>query len=86
MPIEYEMMYLKNTVEDAVRQFSENTWSAAWLDGVENTVLDIIENDPDAMGKFRDYQIVAMRELLSRGYWIKWDEELGRPILKRLNR
>ena len=86
MPIEYEMMYLKNTVEDAVKQFSESTWCAGWMDGVENTVLDMVENEPNGLAAFQDYQIAAMRELVSRGYWIKWDDELGRTVLKRLNR
>lgn len=86
MPIEYEMMYLKQTVEDAVRKFSEDSWSAAWLIGVEETVLDMVENDPNGLSRFQDYQVAAMRELVSRGYWIKWDDALGRPVLSRLNR
>jgi hypothetical protein len=84
MPIEYEMMYLKNTVVDAIKQFSQNTGSAAWINSIEDAVLDIVENDPDAMSKFKDYQVLAMRELVSRGYWIKWDEEMGCTVLRRL--
>lgn len=86
MPIEYEMMYLKQTVEDAINKYSEDHYSAAWLDGIENRILDIIENDPNAASLFRDYQIAAMRELISRGYWIKYDDTIGRNVLSRLNR
>lgn len=86
MPIEYEMMYLKQTVEDAISKYSEDHYSAAWLNGIENKVLDIIESEPNAANLFRDYQMAAMRELISRGYWIKYDDEIGRTILSRLNR
>lgn len=86
MPIEYEMMYLKQTVEDAISKYSEQCYSAAWLEGIENTVLDLIENDPNGASLFRDYQIAAMRELISRGYWIRYDEQIGRNVLSRLNR
>lgn len=86
MPIEYEMMYLKQTVEDAISKHSEQIYAAAWLDGIEDRVLDIIENEPNAAAMFQDYQIAAMRELISRGYWIKYDEGIGRNVLYRLNR
>ena len=86
MPIEYEMMYLKQTVEDAISKYSEQCYSASWLDGIESRILDIIENDPSAASIFQDYQIAAMRELISRGYWIKYDEETGRNVLSRINR
>lgn len=84
MPIEYEMKILKETVEAAIKQFSEQTCSASWFDGVENRVLHILEDDPRAPEMFRDYQMIAMRELIRRGYWLKWDDEIGRPILRRL--
>ena len=86
MPIEYEMMYLKNTVEDAIRQFSQNTWCADWMDGAETSVLDMLENDPQFLSKFQDYQIAAMRELVSRGYWLKWDDTIAKTVLSRINR
>lgn len=86
MPIEYEMMYLKQTVEDAVSKYSEQCYAATWMDGIEYRVLDLLENDPDAASLFRDYQIASMRELVSRGYWIKYDDQIGRTILYRLNR
>lgn len=84
MPIEYEMKILKETVEGAIRKFSEDKSSISWFDGVEDSVMDIIENDIHANEIFNEYQMIAMRELLRRGYWLKWDEEIGRPILRRL--
>jgi len=86
MPIEYEMMYLKQTVEDAISKYSEQCYAAAWMDGIENRILDMIENEPNAASIFQDYQVAAMRELISRGYWIKYDEKMGRNVLSRLNR
>lgn len=86
MPIEYEMMYLKRTVEEAISKHSEENYASAWLDGIENRILDMIENEPNAASIFQDYQIAAMRELISRGYWIKYDDGIGRNVLYRLNR
>lgn len=85
MPIEYEMMYLKQTVEDAISKYSEQCYAAAWFDGIESKVLDIIENEPNAASLFQDYQVAAMRELISRGYWIKYDETIRRNVLSRIN-
>jgi len=78
------MKILKETVEGAIRKFSEDKSSISWFDGVEDSVMDIIENDIHANEIFNEYQMIAMRELLRRGYWLKWDEEIGRPILRRL--
>jgi hypothetical protein len=86
MPIEYEMMVLKQTVEDAIHQFSEENYAATWLDDIEDSVLHMVEDTPDAPKFFKEYQLIAMRELISRGYWIKWDAELGRSILTKINR
>jgi hypothetical protein len=86
MPIEYEMMYLKQTVEDAISKYSEQSYAAAWFDGIESKVLDMIENEPNAASLFQDYQVAAMRELISRGYWIKYDDTIGRNVLSRINR
>lgn len=84
MPIEYEMKILKETVESAIKSYSEKGWCASWFDGVEDRVLDMVENDPRAGEMFQEYQMIAMRELIRRGYWLKWDDEIGRPILRRL--
>jgi hypothetical protein len=56
------------------------------MDGIENRILDMIENEPNAASIFQDYQVAAMRELISRGYWIKYDETIGRNVLSRINR
>jgi hypothetical protein len=86
MPIEYEMMYLKRTVEEAINDFSKDSKVDGWLDNIERSVLHIIEDTPDASRFFTEYQITAMRELIKRGYWIKWDESIERTVLTRLNR
>lgn len=90
MPIEYEMMYLKEMVVDAISKYSEDCYAAGWLEGIENKVLDMIETDPDANRFFKDYQMMAMRELISRGYWVKYDDSpnpsVSGTILYRLNR
>lgn len=86
MPIEYEMKVLKETVEAAINEFSKDNKVDGWLDNIEASVLHIVEDTQDAHRFFREYQITAMRELIRRGYWIKWDESIGRPILTRLNR
>lgn len=72
MPIEYEMKLLKETVEDAISKYSQDNHAASWLNGIESKVFDIIENDVNAGMHFTDYQMRAMRELISRGYWIEW--------------
>lgn len=84
MPIEYEMKVLKETVEEAILKFSEEKHAANWFSGIEDIVFDIIENDPNANQIFKEYQMIAMRELIRRGYWLKWDDEIDRPILRRL--
>ena len=74
MPIEYEMKYLKESVEDAISNYSQNNFAASWFDGIESRVLDILENDQNAGEHFTEYQMRAMRELVRRGYWVKWCE------------
>lgn len=77
MPIEYEMKYLKESVEDAISNYSQNNFAASWFDGIESRVLDILENDQNAGEHFTEYQMRAMRELVRRGYWVKWCEYDG---------
>lgn len=79
MPIEYEMKYLKEMTEDAIRNYSEETYSASWMQNVEYEILEKFQNSTNLPEIFREYQILAMRELIRRGYWVKWrDGEQGR--------
>ena len=52
--------------------------------------IDMIENNENPNKIFQDYQIIAMRELVSRGYWVKHDTSsnpsVSGTILFRLNR
>lgn len=89
MPIEYEMKYLKEMTESAISQYSESTFSATWLIDVEYKVLDLIRDETQNIQSFfREYQISAMKELIRRGYWIKWEDDLSsgttRTVLYRL--
>lgn len=79
MPIEYEMKLLKETVEDAIGRYSQDNHAAGWLNGIEDKVLDIIENDPNAAMHFNQFQMKAMKDLVNRGYWVKWCEFDGSP-------
>ena len=38
-----------------------------------------------ASQKFSEDELNAMRELLRRGYWLKWNDEIKRPILFRIS-
>ena len=90
MPIEYEMMYLKDIVVKAISKFANSDRPEEWLFGAENSVLDMVENNENPNKIFQDYQIIAMRELVSRGYWVKHDTSsnpsVSGTILFRLNR
>ena len=79
MPIEYEMKLLKETVEDAINHYSQDNHAAGWLNGIEDKVLDIIQNDPNAAMHFNQFQMEAMKKLIDRGYWVKWCEFDGSP-------
>ena len=78
MPIEYEMKYLKEMTEDAISQYSENISSAGWLSDIEYKVLQMIQDDSENVQyHFREYQISAMKELIKRGYWVKWRDDIS---------
>ena len=79
MPIEYEMKYLKEMTENAIRSYSQETYSASWMQNVEYEILEKFQDNTNLPEIFREYQILAMRELIRRGYWVKWrDGEQGR--------
>jgi hypothetical protein len=78
MPIEYEMKYLKEMTEDAISQYSEDISSAGWLSDIEYKVLQMIQDDSqNVQYHFREYQISAMKELIKRGYWVKWRDDIS---------
>jgi len=78
MPIEYEMKYLKEMTEDAIAKYSEETYSAGWLSDIEYKVLEMIQdNSENVQYHFREYQISAMKELIKRGYWVKWRDDIS---------
>lgn len=88
MPIEYEMMYLVQTTENAISRFSEDNFASTWSVGIEDKVFDIMENDSNAAQHFTEYQMRAMRELIRRGYWVKWSDNVlnSRVMLYRIAR
>ena len=78
MPIEYEMKYLKEMTEDAISQYSEDISSASWMSDIEYKVLQMIQDDSqNVQYHFREYQISAMKELIKRGYWVKWRDDIS---------
>jgi hypothetical protein len=78
MPIEYEMKYLKEMTEDAISQYSEDISSAGWLYDIEYKVLEMMQDDSqNVQYHFREYQISAMKELIKRGYWVKWRDDIS---------
>jgi hypothetical protein len=78
MPIEYEMKYLKEMTEDAISQYSQDTLSAGWFSDVEYKVLQMIQDHSENVQQhFREYQICAMKELIKRGYWVKWRDDIS---------
>ncbi len=82
MPIEYEMKYLYDTTVKAISDYSEEAFSASWLYGIENTIVSgILEKNQDIINCFTNYEIAAMEELVRRGLWVKWSDQLGKPVL-----
>lgn len=83
MPIEYEMKYLYQITTGAISRFSEECLSAYWFINIEKHVLnEMIESDFKS-NFFTSYELAAMKELFNRGYWVKWSEEEGEPLLCR---
>ena len=90
MPIEYEMKYLKEMTEDAIAKYSEEVHASSWLSDVEYKVLQMFQEDSqNVQYHFREYQISAMKELIKRGYWVKWRDDIStatsNTILYRLS-
>ena len=84
MPIEYEMKYLKESVERSISQYSQENFAATWYAGIETKVLHMARYNVAELEKnFHDDQRSAMRELIRRGYWVKWSESEGKPMLSK---
>ena len=76
MPIEYEMKYLKETVERSISQYSQENYAATWYVGIETKVLNMARCNLEELEKnFHDDQRAAMIELIRRGYWVRRIEE-----------
>lgn len=76
MPIEYEMKYLKESVERSISQYSQENYAATWYGGIETKVLHMARYNVAELEKnFHDDQRAAMRELIRRGYWVRRIEE-----------
>jgi hypothetical protein len=55
---------------------------AYWFINIENHVLrNLVEKDEYTLNYFKEYELIAMRELIRRGLWLKWSEKEGRPVL-----
>jgi hypothetical protein len=81
MPIEYEMKYLYDTTVNSISNFSKELCSAYWFINIEKHVLkELIASDFNS-SFFMNYELAAMRELFKRGYWVKWSENEGKPVL-----
>ena len=84
MPIEYEMKYLYETTVDAISRYSEDHTAAYWFINIAYTVLKNLNNkDFYTLVYFKENEISAMRELIRRGYWVKWSESEGKPMLSK---
>jgi hypothetical protein len=78
MTFNYDLIHLKELVEDSISNYSQKMYNAGWLVDVEYDVLEIIkENKVDPYSFFKEYEILAMKELIDRGYWIQWSDNIS---------
>lgn len=88
MLIEFDLNHLRAITSRAIRQYSEETYSSEWLMGIEFSVLSFIKNTNESkLNMFEPDQILAMRELISRGYWVVYQDgeiKLSSTILNEL--
>jgi hypothetical protein len=87
MPIEYEMMLLKRITDAAITRHNSWTGSDDWDDNGSMTVKDMIMCDAteDLLLSFSQDEINAMRDLIRRGYWLKWNDETKNSMLYRIS-
>lgn len=84
MPIEYEMKSLYNIVVEAISGYSEDLMNTYWFLNIEKSVLrSVMDKDGLCLDYFNPEQISAMRDLIRRGYWVVWDDKLGKPVLSK---
>lgn len=85
MPIEYEMKHLFDVTENAISKYSENHYAAEWYIGIEYIVLrDVLNNNETSLNEiFKPYELIAMRELIHRGLWLKWCDKTNQVVLSR---
>jgi hypothetical protein len=82
MPIEYEMKHLFEIVEHAIADYSEEHMCAYWFINIEDHVLrNLVEKNEYTLNYFKEYEVIAMRELIRRGLWLKWSDKENRPVL-----
>jgi hypothetical protein len=75
---------LREIVEHAIEEYSEQKYCARWIYGVETEVLTgIIQNNDKIINYFRPYQIRAMDEMIEQGYWLGYNQEHDCMILSR---
>ena len=76
MPIEYEMKYLKETVEAAISRYSQENYASRWYGGIENKILQMAQSGTKELSNhFDETQCLAIRTLIRRGYWVRKIEE-----------
>jgi hypothetical protein len=76
MPIEYEMMILFRETKDAILHYGN---IVEWSDAVSEQVRTMV--DTENTDRFDRNSLSAMKDLRRRGYWIRWNEEHGGPLL-----
>ena len=63
----------KETVENAIRRYSEDHWCAGWYSGVEEDVYNLMKtNDPYFMKYFTTIERSHMQDLDREGMWVVW--------------
>jgi len=71
---------------DAISDYSESTYSASWLNDIENIMyIAIVQNNRSILNYFKPYQVAAMKQLLQQKYWIIYDNDIGLPCVKPLD-
>jgi hypothetical protein len=75
---------LREIIEYAIREYSEQKYCARWVYGVETEVLTaVVQNNTKITDYFRTYQLLAMNEMIQQGQWLVYDQENDSVILSR---
>lgn len=71
---------------DAISNYSNDMWSATWLDQIEYQIYNaIVINDRTILSYFKPYQISVMRNLIENNIWIYYDKDINCPVAKNLD-